>query len=101
MSSSHTNDRVAIQGTAYNAKMGALIANDDGQVWVDLKEWPSRVVGKTVRATGIWVTKRDLPVFEQKKSDPIRAGIPVPEGTDLEEASKHEVLSALQWEVVE
>jgi hypothetical protein len=79
-----------------------MIETDDGNThWVDLDDWPSDVLGKRVRVTGEMSQRSDLPVFVHRKGDPIRSGMPVPEGTDVKKASQRQVLTNLKWEIVE
>ena len=94
---------VTVEGTAYNSKMGAFLENDDkGDIWVaSLDAWPDGYQGKRVIVTGIVVKRHDLPVFVQKEGEPARSGIPVPEGTDLHEASGRYLLENAEWEILE
>jgi hypothetical protein len=68
---------------------------------VDLGDWPPDVLGKRVRVTGEITIRSDLPVFVAKKGEPMRAGMPVPEGTDLKQASRRQVLKNIKWEIVD
>lgn len=88
-------------GVAQNAKVGAVLVTDGGDVWVDLPEWPDALTGKKLRVRGRFATHNDLPVFVARPGEPQRAGIPMPEGTDLDAASARRVLEDLEWEVVE
>ena len=69
-------------------------------VWVNLSAWPDDVLGKKVKVSGFYQTQNDLPVFLRVPGEPIKAGIPVPPGTDLEKASARKVLDVKNWEVV-
>ena len=94
--------RISVEGTARQAKTGPLVALDDGSImWVDLDEWPDEVSGKRVIVSGITSTRSDLPVFIRKEGEPIRSGIPVPEGTDLTKASQRQVLTKVQFKLAE
>lgn len=99
--------RIEIIGTAVNAKLGALlIAKDSTSIWIDGKEsWPTGYYsggnnGKTLKVTGILIEKYDLPVYIQKEGDLPKSGIPVPEGTDLKEASRRYLLKKAKWEII-
>jgi hypothetical protein len=93
---------ITVEGVAHRAKMGAMIKTDDGDThWVDLGDWPPDVLGKRVRVTGEITIRSDLPVFVAKKGEPMRAGMPVPEGTDLKQASRRQVLKNIKWEIVD
>jgi hypothetical protein len=93
------------EGVATQAKMGPMVLLDDGNtIWVDLGdhgEWPNEVLGKRVVVEGVFKTRADLPVFESKAGDLPRAGIPVPPGTDLQAASRRQVLVQVTWKQVE
>lgn len=99
--SAKDSTKITIEGVAYDSKLGAIVKKDDGtDVWIDMESWPEAHVGKRVKVTGVMITKSDLPVFEQKKGEPIKSGMPVPEGTDLKTASQRELLTNIQWELV-
>jgi len=90
-----------LTGTAMNAKMGAVLVNKAGDHWIDLDAWPDEVLNKTVKVTGTWVTRGDVPVVaEYVPGQPVSAGVPVPAGADIEAASKRQVLANVQWELV-
>jgi hypothetical protein len=95
---------IVLDGWAVNRKGGAvLVTKDDTTVWIlDLHSWPDGYYdggdrGKRVRVTGILDEDHGLPVFVPKEGEPIQQGIPVPEGTDLDEASKRFVLRDAKW----
>ena len=91
-----------VEGLAENSKLGACVRSESQAVWIDaLEEWPAEVVGKSVRAAGKVAERHDLPVFIRHENEPVRAGIPVPEGTDLEKASLRYVLIGATWKVRE
>jgi hypothetical protein len=98
---------VAVEGTAVNAKLGALLLVPCGSIWIaGLDSWPSGFHrggrdGKRVRVTGIVRIRADMPVFTSRPGEPQRAGIPVPPGTDLDEARRRFVLEGARWSAVE
>ena len=93
---------MTVEGVARQAKVGPLIELDDGStMWVDLDAWPDEVLGARVIVSGVMSTRHDLPVFVHKKGEPIRSGMPVPEGADLKKASQRQVLSKIQFKLVE
>ena len=53
-----------------------------------------------VRVRGVVSQRADRPVFVQRPGQPLMQGIPVPEGTDLEEARRRWVLEHASVEVV-
>ena len=53
----------SIEGTAQNAKMGAVLVTEAGNVWVDLKAWPDDLIGKRLRVQGRMISKVDVPVI--------------------------------------
>ena len=100
--SSGTDDAawVTREGVARRAKMGAMLQTEQGVVWVDLDEWPDSMLGARVRVRGRWSSRADLPVFVAEDGEPMRAGIPVPPGTDLKGAARREVLVLVSFDVL-
>ena len=92
---------VTLVGTAEARKLGAALRGDDFEVWIDqLQDWPSNYVGQKVRVTGVLEERQDLPVYVQRPGEPAAAGIPVPEGADLREASRRYVLRDAKWSLI-
>jgi hypothetical protein len=96
--------RVTLTGEAHNAKMGALLEGKDFMIWVDLpgEAWPNGMYhgndeGDPVVVTGTVVQRSDLPVFIAEPGEMDKAGIPMPPGTDLEEARKRYILEDVTW----
>jgi hypothetical protein len=93
--------QVTLEGTAEARKLGAALRGIDFDVWVDqLQDWPRDYVGQRVRVTGILEERHDLPVFIQKPGEPVAGGIPVPEGTDLRQASRRYVVRNAKWSLI-
>jgi hypothetical protein len=99
-------ETISIQGTAINRKLGAqLMTSDSSFIWIDgLLSWPSEYYsgeynGKTLKVKGVVIERFDLPVFVEKEGE-TKSGIPVPEGTDLKEASHRFLLKSATWEIV-
>jgi len=94
---------VVVEGKALDAKSGALLAGERGEIFIDgLDSWPSGFYqggqnGLRVRVTGTVIARGDLPVFVERPGEPRRAGIPVPEGTDLEKAARRYLLAEATW----
>lgn len=100
----YLHKKVKITGKTFNAKMGAFLQiNDSTRVWVyNLDSWPEDYYFgndscKTVALTGVLIEAYDLPVFIYKKGEPLRSGIPVPEGTDLKQASHRYLIKNYKW----
>ncbi|MEQ6123113.1 hypothetical protein AAON49_02795 [Pseudotenacibaculum sp. MALMAid0570] len=99
--------KVTITGTAMNSKLGAFIMTKNNY-WVYIKgkdSWPYEYYyggdnGKVLRVTGTLIQRYDLPVFIYNKKNLLRAGIPVPEGTDLKKASHRYLLKNIEWEII-
>jgi hypothetical protein len=90
---------VTLEGKAEEAKEGSLLISGDEQYWIDgAEDWPR---GKRVKVHGKVIEKYDRPVFVQKKGEPIKAGIPVPEGTRLKEASHRYLIGEAKWTSVD
>jgi hypothetical protein len=77
--------------------MSVGIVFDDGEARGD--EWAPRHSPR-IRVRGVVGQRADLPVFVQKPGGPQLQGIPVPEGTDLEAASRRWVIEHASVEVV-
>ncbi|MBI5359636.1 MAG: hypothetical protein HZA48_03540 [Planctomycetes bacterium] len=96
--------KVTIQGTARNAKLGALVETrfwGEHTIWIDsLSDWDEQYCDKTIKVTGILEERHDLPMFISKPGEAIRQGMSVPEGTNLFEASKRYLLKNAKWELV-
>jgi hypothetical protein len=98
--------RVTVTGEAHNAKMGTLVVGDGFSIWVDLPSdaWPDGMyhgnnAGELVVVTGTVVQRADVPVLIPKEGEPMRQGVTVPPGTDLEEASKRYILENVSWKL--
>jgi len=89
----------SLEGTARNAKLGAVLVTADGNVWVDLEAWPDELIGKKLRVEGRMITKTDVPVVAADADEPA-AGVPVEAGQAAAAASR-EVLSEATWSVLE
>lgn len=98
---------VTIEGTACNAKLGAMLKGDGPDIWIDgLDAWPPELYlghgqGKRVMVTGTVTERYDLPIFVQEQGRLPKSGMPVAPGTNLEEASKRFLLRDPKWFPVE
>ena len=99
--------KITVEGTAVNAKLGALlITKDSSSIWINgIDSWPTGYYlggdnGKTLKVTGTLIEKYDLPVFIYKEGELPKSGIPVPVGTDLKEASRRYLLKGAKWEII-
>lgn len=88
---------VTVEGVAQDAKEGALLEMADDTIWIDMDSWPNGLRGKRVVVRGKVIERYDRPVFVQKKDEPIKSGIPVPEGTDLHKASHRYLIANATW----
>ena len=102
--------QIMIEGWAVNrAKASAQVVGSNFAVWIDEKEfraWPKNIysggdTGKKVRVTGVLAEDHAYPVFVQRKGGPALQGVPVPEGTSMEEASHRWILKQVHWEAIE
>ena len=92
--------KVSVEGTALNAKLGAYLqlSKPPTSIWIDsLSFWPEKYRGKRVSVTGTVIERYDLPVYLQENGEPVRTGIPVPEGRDLKCAGKRYLLENARW----
>ena len=101
----HLGQRVTVHGKALNHKLGAYLEGDEYGIYVDLPDthWPSELYfgkgdGEQVTVTGTVVERNDVPVFIPNPNKPLVQGVPVPEGTDLEGASKRYVLESVEYQ---
>ena len=93
---------VTLEGVAEARKLGAALRGDGFEVWIDgMQAWPAAAAGRKVRVTGVLEERYDLPVYIQKTGEPPAAGIPVPEGTDLRQASRRYVVREAKWSPIE
>ena len=94
-------ESLTLEGSAANLKLGALLEVDGGgSIWIDgLDSWPEGA--RRVRVTGTLIERHDMPVFVPDPNEPIRAGIPVPEGTDIKAASHRYLLRDARWELLD
>jgi hypothetical protein len=105
--SGHVGQRVRLEGTAANTRLGALLQGEGGAIWIDgLDSWPEGFYsggdrGKRLRVCGTVITKDDLPVFVQKPGDVPRAGIPVQSEEESEKAKRRYLLKDAKWTVLE
>ena len=95
------DEKRTIEGTAQNAKMGAVLVTEQGNVWVDLDAWPDDLIGKKLRAEGRMITRADVPVVTVVPGDPAVAGVPLEAGQDPAQAGSRSVLSEVTWTVLE
>jgi hypothetical protein len=101
--SGHVGQTVTLEGTAANAKLGAILQGKDGVIWIEgLDSWPEGFCsggnqGKRLRVTGVVIRKDDLPVFVQKPGEPPSAGIPVASEEEREKAKRRYLLKDAKW----
>ena len=93
---------VTLEGIAEARKLGPALRGNGFEVWIDrLDEWPAATAGRKVRVTGVLEERHDLPVYIPQAGAPAVAGIPVPEGTDLRQASRRYVVREAKWSLIE
>lgn len=103
VSAEQLGQRVTLVGRAINRKGGATLVGEGFEVWmVELDSWPDGYYevggeGKLLKVTGVLGEDHGLPVFVPREDEPIVQGIPVPEGTDLDEASRRYLLRDAEW----
>ncbi len=103
---SNLGKTVEIEGDAVNRKGGAVLHTENAEIWIiNLHSWPEGFYkgegkSKRVRATGILDEDHGLPLFISKDNELEKQGIPVPESTNLEKASRRYILKDAQWKVV-
>ncbi len=89
---------ITVEGVAENRKDGAVLRGAHFELWLpQLTGWPERGNGR-VRATGRLSEDHGRPVFVRRPGEPIVQGVEVPEGTDLEKASRRWVLLDARWQ---
>lgn len=69
-------ERITVEGTARNAKLGALVQMKHVAIWVDgLESWPGEwPAGTPVRVTGVVIQRDDMPVVHP--NGPVSGGVP-------------------------
>lgn len=89
---------ITVEGTAENLKLGAMVAGDECSIWIEgLERWPSDVVDKPVKATGIVIEKYDMPIFHYEELEFPVQEIPIMEGDDENIASHRYLLKQAEW----
>jgi hypothetical protein len=93
---------ITLRGVARDAKLGALLDLGGGEtIWIDgLESWPDELHRRHVEVSGELVERDDLPVFEQPPGEPLRAGIAVQPGDDLELARRRYLLARTTWRLL-
>lgn len=87
--------KISLEGTALESKEGPVLSQGDRQIWIETAGgWPS---GRRVRVSGVVTERYDRPVFVEKAGEPVKAGVPVSEGTDLKKASHRFVIANATW----
>jgi hypothetical protein len=105
--SKYVGRTVTLEGTAANAKLGAVLEGENGMIWIDgLDSWPEGFYlggdnGKRVRVTGTVIRKDDVPVYVQIPGDLPKGGISVANEEEREEAKWRYLLKDARWTVVE
>jgi hypothetical protein len=98
---SSIGQHISLVGVAEPRKLGAALRGQDFYVWIDgLQDWPIDYVDHRVQVAGVLEERHDLPVFIQKPGELPVQGIPVPDGTDLHEASRRYVVRDARWSLV-
>lgn len=107
ISAANLGKRITVLGEPRNLKLGAQLAGEGFDLWIKgLDSWPDDVIpsghtGKRLKVTGVLIEDHSLPVFVPKEGEPIKSGMPVPEGTDLKQASHRFLLDQATWEPAE
>ncbi|PKN46684.1 MAG: hypothetical protein CVU59_05325 [Deltaproteobacteria bacterium HGW-Deltaproteobacteria-17] len=98
LESAQVGRTITVEGVAENRKDGAVLRGEHFELWiVELTGWPESDRTR-VRATGILAEDHGRPVFIRRPDEPIVQGVEVPEGTDLEKASRRWVLKNVRWQ---
>jgi hypothetical protein len=103
----HIGQIVTLEGTAADAKLGALLVGDGNSIWIDgLESWPEGFYrggdnSKRLRVTGKIIKRDDMPVFIQKPGEKASAGIPVKNEQELEQGKWRFLLKDAKWTVIE
>lgn len=97
--SSFRGKRVRLEGYASSTKLGPRLESGAGAIDVGIADatlesaWASLAGGALVRVEGTVIEKADLPVcLPFKPGEPVMQCMPVPEGTDLDKARRHDVI---------
>jgi hypothetical protein len=101
--SAHLGQTVTLEGTAGNAKEGALLEGEKQTIWIDgLEAWPEGFYGadgkgKRLRVRGTVIRRDDVPVFVQRPGEPPQAGIAVGSEEEAEKARWRFLLKGATW----
>jgi hypothetical protein len=93
--------KVVLEGTAANAKMGALLLTREDQVWIDgLGFWSGEVNGKRIRVEGTIIKRDDMPVFVYRPGELISQGCPVRTEAERERLKRRYLVKGARWAVL-
>ncbi len=100
-------EAITVEGIPGNAKMGALLQLDNGEVlWIDgMDEWPGNCFtpegkGKRLRVTGTLISRDDLPAYVAKPGELPKTGMPVQSEDQLKAARQRFLLKDTRWAVL-
>jgi hypothetical protein len=99
----HLDKCVIVEGNSGGRKLGPELRSGDAHVGVAFSDagredmWNELPGGARVRVRGVVRGRSDLPVFEARDGELPHAGIPVPEGTDLEAARRRLVIEGAEF----
>jgi hypothetical protein len=105
--SKHLGKTITLEGTAANAKFGALLKGDGGEIWIDgLEKWAEGICaaegkGKRLWVRGTVIQRDDLPASVEKPGEPAKAGIPVRSEKEQEQAKRRYLLKDAKWTVLD
>lgn len=87
--SQHLGGSLALEGSAANSKMGAVLREGSRSIAIDgLEAWPEEVLGRRVRVEGVVIERDDLPP----------AGDPSLPSAGVDGSTRRYLLSEVRWE---
>jgi hypothetical protein len=105
--SRHLGQPVTLEGTAANAKLGAVLEGEKDMIWIaDLDSWPNGFYpgagkGKRLRVTGTVIKRDDMPVYIEKRDQSAKGGMPVHSEEELAREKSRFLLKDARWTVLE
>jgi hypothetical protein len=103
VTTANVGQTITVVGRAINRKGGATLVGEGFEVWMtEFDSWPDGYYrggddGELLTVSGVLGQDHGLPVFVPTPGEPIVQGVPVPEGTDLDQASHRFLLSDAKW----
>jgi hypothetical protein len=76
MADKPTTTPITIEGTAHDAKAGAVLVTDRGAIYIQkLESWPADIRGRRVRARGFILQKKMIPAPVNERGELVQGAV--------------------------